>query len=140
MFALALSTIQGLIGFHAILYFDKYPHVMAALIEQHTSKSDKLVIQGGGFGGELLFLSNRKGLTVFDTKLLEDKQTCTHLKELGFTKLVMVSESPLLAAIKHNIRTSPTVDRESYRLFATPIVDGWPTVIQTEDILIKELP
>jgi hypothetical protein len=140
LLALALSTVQGIVMGQYVHSFDEYPYAMAKVIRQYTTESDKLVIQGGGWGGQLLFLSDRKGLSVWDTKTLENQETYAHLKELGFTKLVMVSESPLLAAIKHVSSTSPTPNRESYRINATSLIDGWPTVIQNEDILIKVLP
>ena len=140
MFALVLSTVQGALGSHIIYDFDKYPYVIAGTIKQHTSKSDKVVIQGGGWGGQMLFLAGRNGLSTWTTQLLENRRTYDRLKEHGFTKLVMVSESPLLAAIRHVTSTSPAVDRQSYRENATPIVDTLPTILQTDDILIKELP
>jgi hypothetical protein len=140
MAALALSTIQGLIERHTIGYFDKYPHAVAALIKSHTMPSDKLVIQGGGWGGQMLFLSDRRGLSVWGSELLEDRKTYDRLKSLGFTKLVMISESPLYGALRHFSSTSPTLDRESYQNHTSPIVEKLPTVLQNEDILIKELP
>jgi hypothetical protein len=140
MFALGLSTVQGVIGRHAIVFFDPYPAAMANLIRQHTDPSDKLVIQGGGWGGQLLFLSGRKGLSVWDTKLLEDPAAYGRLKSRGFTKLVMVSESPLLAAIKGSTSTRPDVRRETYRKSTTAIVERLPTVLRNEDILIQSLP
>ena len=140
IFALVLSSVQGLMGAHVICYFDKYPQVIAALIRQYTSPSDKLVIQGGGWGGQMLFLSDRRGWSVWNAEPLEDPKIYARLKELGFTKLVMISDSPLLSAVEHQTSTSPTVDRNSYRSKASPIVEQLPTVLQTEDILIKELP
>jgi len=138
--ALALSTLQGMFGRHTILYFDRYAPAMANLIKEHTTSSEKLVMQGGGWGGQLFFLSGRQGLTVWESKLLEDPATYSHLKSLGYTKLVMVSESPLLRAVQHFTSTSPTVDRISYRQYVSPIVKTLPTVLETDDILIKQLP
>jgi hypothetical protein len=140
MIALGLAAIQGVIGFHTIYYFDKYPRAMAGLIRENTKPTDKIVMQGGGWGGQLFFLSHRRGLSVWDSKLLEDKKNYARLKELGFTKLVMVSESPLLRALQHSSITSAGVDRETFRRNVTPIVATLPTILETEDILIKDLP
>jgi hypothetical protein len=137
---LTLSTLQGLAGLHFVLYFDKYPRAMAELIDQHTSKLDKLVIQGGGFGGQLLFLADRTGLTVWNSQPLEDQKMYRRLKDLGFTKLVMVSESPLLAAVKKSTSPGLSLNRETYAGHTTPIVDKLPTIFQNQDILIKDLP
>jgi hypothetical protein len=138
--ALGLSTLQGMAGLHVVLSFDRYPQVMAEIIRQHTRPSDKLVIQGGGWGGELLILSERKGLSVWNTGLLEDPKTYERLKAAGFTKLVMVSESPLLGAIERSTVPRLIPVRDPYSAHTTPKVQSLPTVIQTEDILIKELP
>ncbi len=139
-FSLALSTLQGVIGRNTILYLDSYPYVMAETIRQHTNDKDKLIIQGGGWGGQLLFLADRKGLSIWDTKLLEDRGTYDRLRKLGFNKLVMVSESPLQTAIRHTHQTSAVMKRETYAERATPVVDTLPTVVQNEDILIKNIP
>jgi hypothetical protein len=138
--ALGLATLQGITGMHLILNFDRYPAAMAALIKAHTKPSDKLLIQGGGWGGELLFLSGRQGLSIWDTKPFEDRDTYARLKQKGFTKLVMISESPLLTSIQHSTSASATFDRRVYPSATTPVIDPWPTLLRNEDILIKELP
>jgi len=138
--ALAVSTAQGLYVMHAIILFDRYPGAMAAIIRANTNPADKLVIQGGGWGGELLFLSGRQGLSVWDTKPLENAEIYARLKARGFTKLVMVSESPLLSAVQHVTSTSPGIDRRSYQSATTPVIEPWRTILKSEDILIKELP
>ena len=140
VFSLALSTVQGILGQHVFLFLDDYPYAMSKVIQQYTRQPDKLVIQGGGWGGQLLFLADRKGLTVWDTKLLEDHSIYDRLRRLGFNKLVMVSETPLLTAVRHAHETSGTMKRESYEAATTPIVKTLPTIFQNEDILIKELP
>ena len=58
----------------------------------------------------------------------------------GYTKLVMVSESPLLAAIKGTTRPAEAGNRESYRKLTTPGIEKFPTVLMNDDILIKILP
>jgi hypothetical protein len=135
-----LGTIQGVTGIHTILHLDRYPYVVSNLIKLNTAQTDKILIQGGGWGGELLFLSDRQGLSIWDTKILEDRQFYERLKKLGYSKLVMVSQPPLLAAVQHSTSISATVDRVSYEKFTTPIVEQLPTVLKTEDILIKDLP
>jgi hypothetical protein len=140
VFSLALSTVQGVLGEHVVLFVDDYPYAMSKVIKQYTKETDKLVIQGGGWGGQFLFLADRKGLTVWDSKLLEDHKIYDRLRQLGFNKLVMVSETPMLTAVRHTHETSATMKRQSYEAAMTPIVKTLPTIIQNEDILIKELP
>jgi hypothetical protein len=140
LFSLALSTAQGILGEHVVQFFDGYPYAMSKVIKQYTRETDKLLIQGGGWGGQLLFLADRRGLTIWNTTLLEDHSVYERLRQLGFNKLVMVSETPMLTAIRHTHETSATMKRESYEAATTPIVKTLPTIFQNEDILIKELP
>jgi hypothetical protein len=137
---LALSLIQGLDGSHAIIMLDKYPYAIAEVIRQRTNPSEKLLVTGNGFGGQYFLLADRKGLSIWTTQLLEDKDIYARLKKLGYTKLVMVSESPLIAAIERSNSPGLKTNRHLYQADTTPIVDTLPTVLQNEDILIKDLP
>jgi hypothetical protein len=136
---LGLGAVQGVIDSHLVLQLDGFPYRMAEVIRKHTAGSEKLLIRGGGWGGQMLFLSDRNGLSIWDSKLLEDEKTYARLKSLGFTKLVMVSETPVQTAIRESNSPNAGLQRESYRAAMTPIVDTLPTVFQSEDILIKEL-
>ncbi len=138
--ALALGTIQGLAGEHVNLFMDDYPRAMAQVIQQHTQPSEKLLMHGGDLTGELLILAHRDGLSVYDLKILDDPATYQRLKSLGYTKVVMVSESPLVAAIKRSTKTHLDLQRVTYQTAETPLVERMPTLLQTEDILIKQLP
>jgi hypothetical protein len=139
MAGLFLSTIQGLAEMHLITEYDSYPKQMVKWIQQYTKDSDKLVIEGGGWGGQMLFLSDRRGLSIVNTHFLEDKKNVQRLKALGFNKLVMVSESPIHTAMMQD-SSATLLPRVTYKNFKTPVVDGWPTIFQNDDILIKELP
>jgi len=136
---LGLSLLQGLTGLHVVL-LDGYPREIAAAVDKYTGLTDKLLIQNGGWGGEILFLAHRDGLSIWDTKLLENPQTFARLKSLGYNRLVMISESPLLAAVQKANPGQTRVTRETYRNFLTPVAKDWPTVFESEDILIKEIP
>ena len=137
---LLLSTLQGLIGMKLSLDGDPYPGRMASVIRSQTQPGDKLLIQGGGWGGHLLFLSDRKGLSIWTTEFLEKPENLTRIKELGFTKLVMVSSSPMLAAVQQTNPGQSDTRRDSYRKCMTDVVNAWPTLMETEDVLIKEIP
>ncbi|MDB6109914.1 MAG: hypothetical protein JWR69_1664 [Pedosphaera sp.] len=102
--------------------------------------SDKPLVAGGGWGGEELFLANRQSLSIRDIALLADPANYHRLKTLGYTKLVMVSESPLQAATRALNPGEGGSPRETYRKSLMTIVQDWPPVYQDEDILIKELP
>jgi hypothetical protein len=137
---LVLALIEGLSAMKVVLDSDQYPKKMAKLIDEHTSPTDKILIEGGDWGGLELFLADRKGLSIWNTKIAEDPHNLNRLKELGYTKLVMLSESPLLTALQQVNPGGQNIQRKSYQEALTPVAEGWPTVFQTEDILIKEIP
>ncbi len=137
---LFLSTIQGLMGMKTSLDADPYPRKIAKIIAEQTTAEEKFLIQGGGWGGEYLILAERRGLSIWDTKFLEMPETLKRIQELGYTKLVMISESPMLLAVQQSNPGQSSRQRASYRANITPVADGWRTLYQTEDILIKEIP
>lgn len=137
---LLLAGVQGLIGMEIVLDHDPYPHAVAAIVRQHTAPTDKLLIQGGSWGGNILILSQRRGLTILDTRLLENAAARDRLRALGYNKLVMISESPLLNALQQTNPGSATRQRESYRAALTPVAAPWPVVFESDDILVKDFP
>ncbi len=137
---LGLSLVQGLIGMKVVLHFDTYPYDMAKIIKQFSSPSDKLLVQNGGWGGNEFILTGRQGLSIWNTQLLENADNLKRLKALGYTKLVMMSVPPLLTAAQQINPGESKLQRQTYREFMTPVVKDWPTLYQTDDILIKEIP
>jgi hypothetical protein len=136
---LGLSLLQGLMAMRALTY-DPYPDRMAALIREHTAPADKLVIIGGGWGGQELFTAGRQGLSVWSPHVFDRPEDLAKLKSLGYDKLVMLSESPFHNAIQIVNPGQAGIPRIYYQSQLTPLVAAWPTVFQTDDILIKEIP
>lgn len=139
-FALFLSSIQGLVGMKTSLDADPYPNQVAKIVAENTSADEKFLIQGGGWGGEILILSERRGLSIWTTKFLEQPETLKRIQELGYTKLVMISESPMLLAVQQSNPGQSGQKRSSYRTHITPVAEAWKTLYQTDDVLIKEIP
>ena len=145
-FAILLAcALQGLIGIEIVLDHDPYRTRIIAAIRENTNADEKLLIRGGGGGGsgwgaENFFLADRKGLAIRNTQLLEDPATLARLQTLGFTKLVMISEPPLLHALQQVNPGSLDRQRLSYTDSLTPVVDPWPTLVKTDDLLIKQIP
>jgi hypothetical protein len=137
---LGLSLIQGFIGMKNSMIFDPYTKKISPIVEKYTLPTDKLLIQGGGWGGEILTCSNRTGLSIWSTGFLENPVNLKKLKDLGYNKLVMISESPLLHAIQMTNLGDSNRKRELYEKQRTPIVGKWPVLYQTEDIIIQEIP
>ena len=137
---LGLSVVQGLIGMKINCDFDPYSKKIAPIVEKYSLPNDKILIQGGGWGGGILTRSNRTGLSIWGTKFLEDPANLKKLKDLGYNKLVMISESPLMNAIQAINPGQSDRKRESYEQNRTAIVEHWPVLYQTEDIIIQEIP
>jgi len=137
---LGLATIQGLIGMEVVLNYDPYPRQMAAEIQNRVRPDERILIEGGGWGGQALMLAERDGLSVWAADLLARPDDIQKLKALGFTKLVMIRESPLLWALKKTNPGSAALKRESFSDETLRQLDSWPTLRQTDDILIKQIP
>ena len=142
---LLVCAVQGLIGIEIVIDHDPYRPRTIEVIRQYTSPGEKLLIRGGGGGGsgwgaENFFLSGRDGLAIRDTRLLEDPKTLARLQTLGFTKLVMISEPPLLHALQMTNPGSLARVRPTYRDDLSKTPAAWETVFESEDVLIKKLP
>jgi len=138
-FIILTALFQGLMGMKAFS-LDKYPARIADTICAHTTPADKLAVINGGWGGDELIRTDRRGLSLWNAKVFEDPASRARLKALGFTKLVVISESPYHNAIQVVNPGQADIPRGFYRDLVTPLVEKWPTVFQTEDILIKEIP
>ena len=138
--ALVLAVIQGLVGMKLVLEQDPFKGQMAQVIAQNSAESDKIIIAGGSWGGEELFRAHRQGLSVWKADFLDNPAQYHRLKELGFTRLVLLSESPLFAAVQLTNPGESSRKRETYQRLVTPSVEQLPTLFQSDDVLIKALP
>ena len=139
---LLLSAVQGLIGLKIAQQYDPYPAKICALLRQYTAPADKIILLRGEWGGRHLFCADRRGLTVQMPETLArmcSGQDLRRLQELGFTKLVMLSESPLIAALQE-VNPGGSYKRFHYPESVSPEVDAWRVVFRSEDIIIKEIP
>ncbi len=151
---MGFSTIDGLIAMKIAIDYDYFPKAISALIRQQTKPDDKLVLYtcDPDWGGEPLFRSGRKGLSVigFESSpatptvkglqdLLTNNSDLRRLKELGYTKLVMVSESPVRFAVEASNPGSKR-KRRFYPQTISETVDAWPAIYRSDDLLIKQIP
>jgi len=134
-----LSTVQGLIGLEAI-QTDPYKDKIVEAIKQHTTQDDKLLIVEGGWGGDFLFLSDRQGLSIWTAGMLDEGSNLQRLRKLGYNKLVLISDSPLLTALQIINPGNADYQRRTYERALSERSRLWPTVYQDEDILIKSIP
>lgn len=136
---LALSLLQGLMQMEALLA-DDFMRKAGDVLRKHTEASERLMVINGGWGGDLLIHAGRNGLSVDDTKLLENPETKQQLLDLGFTKIVYLSQSPLLHALQVTNPGSPNLELIQWSSFLSPEAQKWSTFFQSEDMLIKVMP
>ena len=120
--------------------FDPFPATMTATIRSHTTAADKLIMINAGWGGDALIRADRRGLSMFNPAAFEDAEKYAQLKKLGFNKMVILSESPYQNAIQIVNPGQTGIRRIFAKDFISPRVEKWPTVYETEDIVIKEIP
>jgi hypothetical protein len=137
---LVVSLVQGLIGREIVLQFDPYPKTIARQLAEKTSPQDRLLIVGGGWGGEALFRSNRQGLSIWNTRFLEDPANLHKAQELGFTKLVIVRESPLQVALQKTNPGGANYAGEPFSRCLSPVADGFPVLYEDEQLMIRKIP
>jgi len=133
------ALFQGMIGMKVVQQFDPYPKRIAKLVEDHTKKEDRLFIIGGGWGGDVLFQAKRQGLSIWNTQFLEDSANLKKARELGFTKLVVVRESPLLVALQKTNPGGADYSGEPFSRFLSPIVSRWSALYEDEQLMIREI-
>ena len=133
------ALFQGMIGMKVVQQFDPYPKRIAKLVQDHTKKEDRLFIIGGGWGGDVLFQAKRQGLSIWNTQFLEDSANLKKARELGFTKLVVVRESPLLVALQKTNPGGADYSGEPFSRFLSPIASRWPPLYEDEQLMIREI-
>ena len=133
------ALFQGMIGMKVVQQFDPYPKRIAKLVQDHTKKEDRLFIIGGGWGGDVLFQAKRQGLSIWNTQFLEDSANLKKARELGFTKLVVVRESPLLVALQKTNPGGADYSGEPFSRFLSPIASRWPPLFEDEQLMIREI-
>jgi len=94
----------------------------------------------GGWGGFELFSFHRQGLSAGSAHIFDQPEDLAKLKSLGYNKLVMLAASPFQQAIQVVNSGQAGTPREGHLKKLAPQAEQWPTVLQTEDILIKEIP
>ncbi len=150
--ALVLSAVDGVIAMKVAIELDYFPQDASVIIRQYTRPEDRIIICGeANWGGEELFRADRQGLSVYSYEatapapmkgladLLDDEKSLHRLQALGYTKLVMLSESPVYWAAQ---ASNPGSRRQRffYPASVSPLVDSWPVLFRSEDLIIKEIP
>ncbi len=83
---------------------------------------------------------NLRALVVYMEKRHPKLPDVPTMKELGYNKLVLISESPVQHATIALAASGEKRERGRYPTAISPQVDQWPSVFASEDILIKRIP
>jgi len=135
---LLLSLLQGLMTIEALVS-DPYPKTLAATLMIQTSPEDRLLMINGGWGGDLLIRSKRQGLSIDDLSILNDSNSANRLRELGYTKLAVASESPLLYSLQVTNPGSADLKRITWENLMPEKANAWETIFQSDDLIIKKI-
>lgn len=134
------SLFQGMIGREVVGQFDPYFKQVAEVVAQHTVPTDRLLVVGGGWGGDILQRSRRSGLSIWDTKNLDEPAWYQEAISKGFNKVVIILDSPLLVALQKTNPGMATFERKSFEHFLSPAARGLRVVFKDENVLILSLP
>lgn len=134
------ALFQGLVDKRIALQFDPYPEQIAKKIKEQTNSSDRLLIAGGGWGGDILFRAQRDGLSIWNTQFLENARNAEKARSMGFGKLVIVRESPLLAALRKTNPGGGDYSADPYAHYLSPVADSFPLIYQDEQLMIRDIP
>ena len=136
---LLAGLLQGLFALKAFS-IDRYPGQIADAILSHTSPQDKLMLINGGWGGEQLIRTGRTGLSIWNMDIFGDAANYARLKQLGYNRLVIISESPFQNAIQIVNPGQTGIPRQMAHDALSATVEKWPTIYATDDIIIKDIP
>ncbi len=137
--ATVFSLAESFQTIHLSGYFlDRYKDEAGQVIKQHTTRGDKLIVWGA-FWGEPFLRAEREGFTAGNLSILADPKQLGRLKELGYTKLVLMNPSPYLVALTTvtGTRVKTAVDLPEQMPAAAK---NWPVVLSSPSILILDIP
>ena len=138
---LMLSLLQGLMQIEALnLTADPYMRELAKIVAAHSAPDDRLVVINGGWGGDLLILSGQRGLSADTPDIVNVTQHGHDLQSMGYNKVIIASESPLLYAAQVTNPGSANRQRVLWKSFATEASSMWEDVYYSQDMVIKKLP
>lgn len=136
---MAAALVQGLIGREIVQQFDPYPREVAQRVARHTKPTDRLLIAGGGWGGETFFRAQRQGLSIWNTQFLEEPENLKRAQLMGFNKLVLIRESTLLEALQKTNPGDAKYSGQPFSFYLSPVANKFPTVHEDEQLMIRQI-
>lgn len=138
-FLLGLSLAQGLLGINIIGHADKQPGRIGIAIANAVSPNEKVILVNGGWGQPFVE-SRRTYLSTDNTDLVMNVEFLKRLKELGYHKIGFVGESELLHAMQVTNPGQNTKIRITPTSLLCDETKRWKTIVESQDIIIKEIP
>jgi len=138
--ALMLSIAQGLMVMEVPLRFDPYPAEIADRVSKLLPPDAKPLVQNGGWGGEIFMRMGRPGLSVHTSMSLKTPEQLTRLKQLGFTHLVLIADSPLLYAFQVTNPGQARLKRATAHDESSPLIESWQPFYEDADMSLFQLP
>lgn len=139
---LTLSLAGAFIILHINLFLDPYTAEIAQLIKEHTAPEEKIVVWGM-IWGEPFLKADRTGFTgglsLDANKWINEPQKLERLKQLGYTKVVLINPSPIILALT---KVTGTPGYKLWNLHETlpRVATNWPVVFDSPQMLIVQIP
>ncbi len=133
LLATVASVVTSLRTLHISMFFDSYKDNVAKILKQHTLPGDKLVVWGMVWSDPFM-RAEREGFTgglrIESTAWLEDSKKLERLKELGYTKLVLLNPSPFVVALTTETGTHASVTADLVQ-HVPAVAKNWPVVFNS---------
>jgi 4-amino-4-deoxy-L-arabinose transferase-like glycosyltransferase len=146
LITLTACLTQALTLVHANALLDPYLTEVGQWIKEHTAPDEKIVVWGMVWGDPFLQADRQGftgGLNMDDNGWINDPQKLKRLKQLGYTKIVLINPSPFTVAL-----TSVTVHAHKASIqtlvnlheHLPTVAKNWPVVFDSPQILISQIP
>ncbi len=137
----AFSLAAAFMIVHVSIFFDSYPAEIAQLIREHTAPEEKIVVWGPAWGEPFLKADRQGftgGLSLDANDWMNDPLKRKRLKELGYTKIVLINPSPFVVALsavtgKHGDKLVNLHDH------LPAVAKNWPVVFDSPQLLIAQI-
>jgi Dolichyl-phosphate-mannose-protein mannosyltransferase len=138
LFFFGACVAQGLVSLHLRLLTDNYVARQAAILQQHTAPTDKLIVWGQEWGSPFMH-AERSGVSMLNIGWLDEPAKLARLKELGYSHFVLINRSPI------EVATATVTGGANVRMAELPkilpeVAKSWPVVLDTPAMLILRIP
>lgn len=137
-----LSLAGAFMILHVKILFDPYTAEIGQLIKEHTAPEEKIVVWGMIWGQPFL-QADRQGFTG-GTELdandwINEPQKLKRLKQLGYTKIVLINPSSYMIALAAATGT-PGYNLLNLHEHLPHVATNWPVVFDSPQMLMVQIP